>query len=340
MGFDPARTRALIEKVSASGTLLKRFEAVRAADMRQALGIADVQSWDLRVPTSTIAPRTLDDARGVYHAVFGQLGPIYGAQFDALLDPANARTDIALGAVPHHSASGGFSVGGPGVTSMLFVGNFGGIYKDMSVIAHEGGHAVHRALMSANNVRPIYGEGPHYLFESFAIFNELLLADYLSAHASNPAGKRYYDEQFLDVKGLDYIRGAQDAALEQAFYDAPLHTPDDLDALTLKIDAQYTQWPQKSRWEAMSLAYEDPLYNVNYLHGGLLALQYYELWKASPEGFVPAYVALLQNGFDDTPANLLKRFLKIDLNDEAMLVSNAQTVAEQKLADLEGSINP
>jgi len=340
MGFDPVRTRALIGKVSASGTLLKRFEAVRAADLRQAFGIADVQPWDVLLPTASIAPRTLDDARNIYHAVFAQLGPAYQAQFDALLDPANARTDIALAAVPHRASGGGFSVGAPGVTSMLFVGNFGGIYKDMSVIAHEGGHAVHRALMSANNVRPIYAEGPHYMFESFAIFNELLLADYLAAHAATPAERRYYDEQFLDVKGLDYIRGAQDAELEQAFYDAPLHSPDDLDALTLKIDAQYTQWPQKNRWEAMSLAYEDPLYNVNYLYGGLLALQYYKLWKASPQTFAPAYVALLQNGFDDTPANLLKHFLKIDLDDEVTLVANAQNVAEEKLTALEGDKTP
>ena len=334
MGFDPAQTRSLIERVSASGLLLKRFESVRASDLHQAFGIADAAPWDLRVPTAALAPRTLDDARGVYHSVFAQLGPVYQAQFDALLDPANGRTDIALGAVPHRSA-GGFSVGAPGVTSILFVGSFGGIFKDMSVIAHEGGHAVHRALMSANRVRPVYGEGPHYLFESFAIFNELLLADYLASHAANSAEKRFYDEQFLDVKGLDYIRGAQDAALEQAFYDSPLHTPDDLDALTLKIDAQFTQWPQKNRWEAMSLAYEDPLYNVNYLYGGLLALQYYKQWKASPQTFAPTYVALLQNGFDDTPADLLRRFLKIDLNDEAALVANAQNVAEGKLAALE-----
>jgi oligoendopeptidase F len=336
MGFDPAHTRALIEKVSASGTLLKRFESVRAADLHQSLGVKDAAPWDMRMPTMTIAPRTLDDARGIYHAVFAQLGPVYQAQFDALLDPANGRTDIALGAIPHRY-TGGFSVGSTGATSVLFVGNFSGTYKDMSVIAHEGGHAVHRALMRANKVRSIYADGPHYLFESFAIFNELLLADYLAVHAKTPAEKRYYDEQFLDVKGLDYIRGAQDAALEQAFYDAPLHKADDLDALTLKIDAQFTQWPQKNRWEALGLAYEDPLYNVNYLYGGLLALQYYKLWKASPQTFAAAYVALLQNGFDDTPANLLKRFLKIDLNDEAALVANAQSVAEEKLAALEAA---
>ena len=142
------------------------------------------------------------------------------------------------------------------------------------------------------------------------------------------------------MKGLDYIRGAQDAALEQAFYDAPLHTADDLDALTLKIDAQFTQWPQKNRWEAMSLAYEDPLYNVNYLYGGLLALQYYKQWKAAPKTFAPAYVALLQNGFDDTPANLLRRFLKIDLNDESKLDANAQSLVEEKLTALEVPKSP
>ncbi|HEY5338033.1 MAG TPA: M3 family metallopeptidase [Rhizomicrobium sp.] len=343
MGFDPAHTRALIEKVSQSGTLLKRFETIRNADLKRALGIADPAPWDARMPALTVAPHTLDDARAIYHNVFAQLGPLYQGQFDALLDPANERTDIALSAVSNRY-SGGFSVGSTGVMSMLFVGNFSGTYKDMSVIAHEGGHAVHRALMDANKVRPIYAEGPHYLFESFAIFNELLLADYLAAHAATPAEKRYYDEQFLDVKGLDYIRGAQDAALEQAFYDGvaagTLHNADDLDALTLKIDSRFSQWPEKfpelkNRWAALQLAYEDPLYNVNYLYGGLLALQYYKLWKASPQAFAASYVALLQNGFNDTPANLLKRFLKIDLNDEAALVANAQSVDAEKLAALE-----
>jgi len=72
----------------------------------------------------------------------------------------------------------------------------------------------------------------------------------------------------------------------------------------------------------------------------LLALQYYKQWKASPQTFAPAYVALLQNGFDDTPANLLKRFLGIDLKDEATLVTNAQSVAEEKLNTLEDHKKP
>ncbi|HWE06415.1 MAG TPA: hypothetical protein VG274_06885, partial [Rhizomicrobium sp.] len=66
----------------------------------------------------------------------------------------------------------------------------------------------------------------------------------------------------------------------------------------------------------------------------------YKQWKASPQTFAPAYIALLQNGFDDTPVNLLKRFLRIDLDDEATLVANAQSVAEEKLAALEDHKSP
>jgi oligoendopeptidase F len=53
--------------------------------------------------------------------------------------------------------------------------------------------------------------------------------------------------------------------------------------------------------------------------GGLLALKYYQLYSANRAEFVPGYVALLKNGFDDVPAALLKRFLNIDLFDPSLL---------------------
>lgn len=343
LGLDPAATRRLIARASESGALLKRVEDVHRADVQRVLHIAEPAPWDMRVPLTTIAPRTLDDARMLYHQTFATLGADYIRPFDALLDPANKRTDIAFAAVPHRYG-GGFSVGPPGGTSLLFVGNFGGAFKDISVIAHEGGHAVHRALMSANGVSPLYAQGPNYLFESFAIFNELLLADTAIAHAKSDAERRYYIAQFLDIKGTDYILGADDAALEQAIYEGAakgtLHNADDLDTLTLKIDSQFSQWPakypeMKSRWASSWLAYEDPLYNVNYLYGGLLALQYYRMWQHAPADFAPCYVALLKNGFNDTPANLLKRFLDVDLTNDTTLLDNASGAVEEKLKLLE-----
>jgi oligoendopeptidase F len=68
--------------------------------------------------------------------------------------------------------------------------------------------------------------------------------------------------------------------------------------------------------------YEDPLYDVNYLFGGLLALKYYQLYTANRADFAPRYLALLKNGFDAPPEALLKRFLNIDLLDPALLTDD------------------
>jgi oligoendopeptidase F len=108
----------------------------------------------------------------------------------------------------------------------------------------------------------------------------------------------------------------------------------------LRIDGAFSRWPAevpelKARWIALELAYEDPLYDVNYVYGGLLALSYYKAWKQDREGFDKAYLALLQNGFDDTPEALLRKFLHIDLDDDAALVANARAIAGEKLAILE-----
>jgi len=68
----------------------------------------------------------------------------------------------------------------------------------------------------------------------------------------------------------------------------------------------------KSQWIAMRLMYEDPLYLVNYMYAGLLSLQYYAMYKKDPARFMPKYIALMKNGFDAPPAELLHR-LNIDL---------------------------
>ena len=96
-----------------------------------------------------------------------------------------------------------------GSTPVLFYGRYDGTFKDLSVIAHEGGHATHRQLMMANGVLPSYASGPHFLFESFAEFDELLLADSMAEQARTPELQRYYRERWMSIKGLDAFYGAQ-----------------------------------------------------------------------------------------------------------------------------------
>jgi len=239
----------------------------------------------------------------------------------------------------------GFSVGLPGSTSMLFYGRYDGTFKDLSVIAHEGGHATHRQLMNANGVSPSYARGPHFVFESFAEFNELVLADFMAEHAATPELQRYYRERWMYIKGLDTFYSAQDALLEQAVYEGvsagTIHNADDLDSLSLRIDAQFSQFPGstpevRSRWAMVDLMFEDPLYDVNYVYAGLLALKYFHLYSTRREWFVPRYVAMLKNGFNQPPADLLNKFLGIDLSGPG-LVNDDLELLKRRLDQMEAS---
>jgi oligoendopeptidase F len=334
--FKPEETRKLLALMAQHGDIAKRYEKIRSQEMELGYG-QPAHAWDMSAPAPGFTPpiTSLPDARSVYHQAFAGLGSKYQAEFDALLDPASGRADILAGGAANRY-SGGFSVGFPGSTSLLFYGRYDGTFRDLSVIAHEGGHAVHRQFMGKNGVSPSYARGPHFLFESFAEFNELLLADFMAEHAKTPAQQRYYREQWMGIHGLDAFYGAQDALLEQEIYDGvsagTVRNADDLDSLSLRIDSQFSQFPGttpevRSRWAMVSLMYEDPLYDVNYVYGGLLALKYYDLYTTKPEWFVPRYIALLNNGFDQPPAELLNRFLGIDLsrpellNDDLALLS-------------------
>jgi oligoendopeptidase F len=324
----PEETRSLLAAMAQHGDVAKRYEKLRSQEIERGYH-QPAHEWDMSAPLPGFTPpiTSLPEARSIYHEAFAGLGKEYQAEFDALLDPANGRADILPGGAANRYG-GGFSIGFTGGTSILFFGRYDGTFKDLSVIAHEGGHAVHHQLMSASGVSPSYAQGPHFLFESFAIFNELLLADFMAEHATTPELKRYYRERWMSIKGLDAFYGAQDALLEQAIYDGvaagTVRNADDLDSLTLKIDGQFSHFPAstpelRTRWATVSLMYEDPLYDVNYVYGGLLALKYYNLYTTRREWFVPRYFALLKNGFNQPPAELLHQFLGIDFSGTALL---------------------
>jgi oligoendopeptidase F len=326
----PEETRKLLDAMAQRGDIAKRYETIQLRELPQS-GTTP-WAWDLAVPVQGfVAPvTTLAEARDVYHQAFAGLGTEYQAEFDALLDPGNGRADVMPGGAANRYG-GGFSIGSSDSTSILFFGRYDGAFKDLSVIAHEGGHAAHRQLMTKSGVLVPYQHGVHFLFESFAAFNELVLADFMAQHASTPELKRYYLSRWMGVKGLDAFYGAQDALLEQAIYDGvsagTLRNADDLDKVTLHIDGKFSQLPEstpelKTRWATVSLMYEDPLYDVNYVYGGLLALKYYDLYTTRREWFVPRYIALLKNGFDRTPAELLRQFLEIDLSGPGLLDSD------------------
>jgi oligoendopeptidase F len=334
----------LLEQIARKADLYKRYQRLRADHIKQITGYQEVNLWDMSVPPPGMQPPryTIAQASQIIRAALAPLGPEYGRELAALLDPANGRMDIVPGG---HRKRGGFSEGFIGTDSVFYSSGFAGYYNDVRVLTHETTHAVHRQLMNHNHVLPSYAEGPHYLFESFAIFNEFLLPDYLYSHETDPLRKQYYLEQFLEGKGMEMFGVAPEVVVEHAVYDGvrqgSIKGADDLDALTKRIYSRYSIWPEKhdelkGQWMNISLMYEDPFYDINYVYGVLLALKFYEMYTRDPGHFVPRYIALMRNGFDAPPGILLKRFLDIDLNDPR-LMSDDLRVLEDKVDLLEKS---
>jgi oligoendopeptidase F len=322
----------------------KRYEAVVAAAAARRLGIpvGAVHAWDL--PSADVyrpAAVAFADAIPLILAAERPMGGEYVEQYSRLFDPQAHRVDWCHEARCDRT---GFSVGFAGVDSALFYGSYRGDTDSIRAVAHEAGHAAHRQFMNEHQKLAVYNAGPHFMFESFAIFNELLLLDHLYQSAPSPESKAYYLHQFLDDVTFQIYGSAQETDLEQSIYagvraDA-VHGASDLDALTLKVFARYRSSaalePQvKIYWARDRLYFTDPLYDVNYLFAGLLAVQYLQQYEADPKGFSTRYVALLKNGFTDAPQALEKRFLDVDLDDPGRLVETAATVIDRRTAALQ-----
>jgi len=321
----------LMEQVAEHADLYKRYQRIRSEYRARSESAKPTQPPQF----------TIQQASATIRQALEPLGPDYGRELQALLDPANGRMDIVSG---EHRKRGGFSQGFIGTDSVFYSAGFAGSYNDLRVLTHESTHAVHRQLMNRNQVLPSYAEGPHYLFEAFAIFNEFLLPEYLYNHETDPLRKQFYLERFLEGKGLEIFRVAPEVVFEHAVYEGvrngSIKTADDLDLLSQRTFSRYWTADKnedfKNQWMKISLMYEDPFYDVNYVYGALLALNFYALYLRDREHFMPRYIALMKNGFDAPPGVLLKRFLDLDLQDPSLL-SNALDVMKNEVDLLDKS---
>lgn len=330
--------------VESRAEVLKGYQRMRAHHIGRMAAISDVHPWDWSLPAIGFdVPRmTLDQTRAKALEAFEPLGKDYVQQARQLLDPINGRMDIALD--QGKRTNGGFSIGAPGVRSGLFVESYGrGLLGDSRVIVHEGGHAIHKELMTQNGVSPFYTRGPNWMFEAFAILNEFLLYDHLYRTSTDAKARAYYLEALIDDMATQLFTSAEEGTLEQSIYDGVvagrINNAGDLDALSLSIWGRYEIWPASQPefahvWTTKSLMYQDPLYLVNYLYAGLLATRMLDMAEHDPATFRKRYADLLRGGFYARPEALLRTFFGHELT-QRELVDGGINLMQQRVATLE-----
>ncbi|WP_250627203.1 M3 family metallopeptidase [Pinirhizobacter soli] len=341
--FDRADVDATARAVQAQASALMDYQRLRAAHIGRQLGLETVHSWDLAVPLAGFTPPAFDydELRRIIPLALAPLGRDYTEHFRQLLDPANQRTDLAT--AQGNRVNDSFSIEAPGVPTGLFLGQWKPTLKAASVVAHEGGHALHSQLMNEHGVSPFYNHGSSWMQEGVAILNEMLFYEYLYRHADSPAAKAHYLQAQLDEMTFEIFTSAEEAQLEAGIYDGvvagKIHGASDMDKLTLETTRRFEIWPSVDpelahAWIGKRLMFEDPLYLANYLYAGLWATKMFDMATHDPADFQKRYAALMAEGFDASPKVLLNHFFGRDLAPD-QLVGDASGVIRRKTAALQ-----
>jgi oligoendopeptidase F len=332
-GLSDALVTRTLAAVQAEAPAYRHYQEVLAQHAARVLGVSPVLSSEVDLASTKAPAIPLPDAKALILSGLQPLGTDYTNRFAALLDPTNGRLDLAGG---KHRAHTGTSIDAYDAPTALYYGGYDGSLRDVSKIAHEGGHAIHHELMNAVG-GPIYGRsGPNFFSEGFAIFNELLLLDHATEVPTTPIQKEYALERLLSKLSLELFVSAEETAFERSLYvqsiGQPLLDRAKIDSLYQASIAPYEYWApsdvgQSRLWMRKALLFEDPLYLENYLYASVIAVALYNKSHSDPE-FAKRYEALLRRGFDSEPQDLLSS-IGIRLDDPALVQPAAHLLTEK-----------
>lgn len=196
--------------------------------------------------------------------------------------------------------------------------NHNGDYGSLSTFVHEWGHAIHTLLADA--AQPYETAGyPTFIAETASIANEMLLNDYMVAHAKTKAEKLYYLGQ-----GLELIRGTFFRQTSFAEFQLAIHEEIEKGkALSgARMTDMYCGILRKYYGEAQGVTKIDPAYCIEWafiphFYYGFYVYQYATSMAGAAqftdeierEG-APArdrYIAMLKAGGSDYPYALYKK---------------------------------
>ncbi|MFI4939477.1 MAG: M3 family oligoendopeptidase [Burkholderiales bacterium] len=206
--------RTLVAQVNRSLPTLYRYLQLR----KKTLGITDsLQYYDMYAPIFTLKEErhySIDEMKQITLNATA----LYGPEYAAMLQKGFAGRWMNL--FPHDGKAGGAYMNGSAydVHPYLLFNNHDD-YESLTTFAHEWGHAVHTLLTTQNQP---YDKSQYSTFiaETASIGNEMLLNDYMVAHAGNNAEKLFYLGQGLESIRTTFYRQSMFAEFQLAIHDA------------------------------------------------------------------------------------------------------------------------
>jgi len=297
----------LIDTVGRHLHLLHRYASLK----KRALKLDSLHMYDMYVP---LAPEPLqnipyEDACRMVTRALETLGPEYVTRLN---EGFRSRwIDVREN---RGKQGGAYSWGSYGVHPYVLL-NYNGTFRDVFTIAHEMGHALHKAY--TDHRQPFVYAG-HSIFtaEVASTTNEILLHRSLRIHSESPKEKLYFAQVLLEQIRTTFFRQTLFAEFELAVHglvaEGRAPTADTFCTLWRELNEKY-YGPElvidrelEYEWSRIPHFYS-PFYVYQYATGYAAATALAEGIVKEGDPAVERYIGFLESGKSDYPVQLLKR---------------------------------
>jgi oligoendopeptidase F len=294
---------ALLSVSKKNTKLFQRYFRIKAKQ----IGMEKLRRYDLYAPVAKAEKNFgFDEAAQMVFEAFGAFDPKMAKLARRVFDQSHLDGEIRKG-----KDSGAFcwSVM-PEMTPYVLL-NYQGRARDVAVMAHELGHAIHAMLAEHHTLFTFHSSLP--LAETASTFGEMMLTDKLLSEETDEAVRRdilfkQVDDAYATIMRQSYFAIFEKQAHEMIQKNASV---DEISAAyfeTLKEQfGDAVELSDEFKWEWVSIPhiYHTPFYVYAYAFGQLLVFSLYQQFKTEGDSFKPKYLKILSAGGSEAPAKIL-----------------------------------
>lgn len=271
------------------------------------LGVDKLRRYDIYAPLAQGEKTySYQESADLVLSTFNNFSPLVSERAQRVFDQGHLDAEIRSG-----KRSGAFCYAVlPTLTPWVLL-NFNGRPRDVAVMAHELGHAVHAMMAADLSILTFHSALP--LAETASVFSEMLMTDRLLHDESDKAARRDLLSSFIDDAYATVQRQAYITIFEREAHRliADNRTVDEVCAMCLNQlreqfgDAVDVSDEFKWEWITIPHSYATPFYTYAYSFGQLLVLALYQQFRTEGESFKPRYLKILASGGSAAPAAIL-----------------------------------
>jgi oligoendopeptidase F len=226
----------------------------------------------------------------------------------------------------------------PKITPYVLL-NYDGMYRDISTMAHEFGHAIHSICSS--NLPIAVSHAPLPLAETASVFAEMLLNEKLAEEMTEQERSILLAEQIDDMYAT-IMRQSYFTLFEIDAHNKVIESNANIDNISTlykkNLQDQFGNSVIVSddfmwEWTYIPHFYHTPFYCYAYAFGNLLVLSLFHMYKKEGKSFIPKYLNLLSAGGSKKPETLLTE-IGLDISNKIFWQQGFDLLSE-KIGDLE-----